>query len=140
MMATREEYVTYAQAKALKELGFDWPCRYHATKEDASKDQYWTYPLIADHIRNSECSDRSFALPTQAVACRWLREEKGVEVESVLCMTGYMASISSTKIANEQDVKVTGAFYGTYEAALSDGLDRALTLLKQKGLWITPRP
>lgn len=93
-MKTHEEYVTYQQAELLKEFGFDWPCRYRATKEDAPDGQYWNYPCL-DELSNSELGSREFAIPTQAVACRWLREvyEMDISVYYVHMNKTYWSAI-----------------------------------------------
>lgn len=126
-MNTREEYVTCDQAKALKELGFDWPCRFAATSEDAPKGLYWTYP---DDATNSCLYNRSFTIPTQAVACRWLREETGLILHVFYndANKGYGWYILNK--ANGSREGIWSYISHSYEAALSAGIDCALELLK----------
>ena len=84
----KEKYVTYETAKCLKEKGFDWYCCNHlyCRKENGKVIERWT-PFPAD--RNSDRLVNPYAeymsAPTQQMAMRWLREEKGIHPELELC-------------------------------------------------------
>lgn len=61
----KEQYVTYETAKLLKEKGFDW-----------DTDKVYERSLMA-------CRYEDYPMPTQQMACRWLREEKNIYVTAV---------------------------------------------------------
>lgn len=126
-MNTREEYVTCTQAQALKELGFDWTCRYYATKGYAHDEHYWKSPCLGD-LRNSDLKSIWFTIPTQAVACRWLREEKGLWFDlGVSASVQYTIDVFSL---DKEEYFICEGHFSSYEAAISAGIDRALKLLK----------
>jgi len=81
----KEAYVSFEVAKLLKEKGFDWKV-FHFYDEDGhlkhrEGDCYslynWNYPT-KDEYGSKYCS-----APTQQMACRWLREEKGLNVNAI---------------------------------------------------------
>lgn len=127
-MITREEYVTHAQGKALRTLMFDWPCwTTYSANGQFEKHSYHTY--------NKQFWARDWCTaPTQPVACRWLREEKGLSVDAYIQCDGYTWQI--LKCGNPKrnaryvdSFDETNPLFPTYEAALSAGIDRALELL-----------
>ena len=79
----KDEYVKFETAKLLKEKGFDEHCHMvHINNHNS---------LIGKVISNSElittheykfCKDQEncITIPTQQMACRWLREEKGIHI------------------------------------------------------------
>ena len=76
----KEAYVSYETAKLLKEKGFDWPTiEYYSS----SGSIYRFTEGIADI-----CGIMSYQRPTQQMACSWLREEKGIVIDVVLCEVG----------------------------------------------------
>jgi hypothetical protein len=63
----KEGYVKFETAKLLKEKGFDW-----------DTDKVYERSLMA-------CRYEDYPMPTQQMACKWLREEKGIHPELELC-------------------------------------------------------
>lgn len=127
-----ETFVTFEQAVALKECGFDWPCQsYYAVEPDGRPD-LWISGLGT--ISGLDLKGRDTLAPTQALAQKWLRDVKGVHVlptlESVnrpyyVC---HITQLHSVAKRITDDVK----YFPTYEAALSAGIDAALELIKAK--------
>ena len=126
-----KDYVTFEQAKALKELGYDEPCRAF----------YWT----ADgefsecdskvHTNSPNCATM-VAAPHVYDAVRWLREVKHWHVEVRINGTRYMFVVELWEMRdnggylrleqNDGHVRL----FDDYDTALSAGIDAALELLK----------
>ena len=73
----KEEFVSYTQAVALKELGFDEPCMaiYY------SKDKSFSWHHHKDHTNDEPALDSgefNISAPTYSAAFRWFREEHGL--------------------------------------------------------------
>lgn len=60
----KEAYVTFEVAKLLKEKGFDW-----------DTDKVYERNIMV-------CRYEDYPMPTQQMACRWLREEKGIHISA----------------------------------------------------------
>lgn len=81
----KEQYVTFNVAKLLKEKGFDWKVfnfydengTFLHRKGVCYELYNWNYPT-KDEYASQYCSS-----PTQQMACRWLREEKGIHIYPV---------------------------------------------------------
>ena len=122
----KEAYVSYEIAKLLKEKGFDGHCHMvHINNHNS---------LIGKVISNSEltttheykfCKDQEncITIPTQQMACRWLREEKGIHIY-LIPVTGFSYVVSIyTEQGNKRYDKIllrTGrhAYEDAVEAAL----------------------
>lgn len=73
----KEAYVTYEVAKLLKEKGFDWECCFYWCVFPNGDRVHTEYGYFANHNGNE--TDRFVSRPTQAMACRWLRE-RGIHI------------------------------------------------------------
>ena len=75
----KEAYVTFETAKLLKENGFDWDClgffKYYKSSPHAKPRLEMNISIYPSVRENSVAS-----CPTQQMACRWLREEKGIHI------------------------------------------------------------
>lgn len=131
---THEDYVSYDLAVKLKEVGFEWTCNaYYAVEPDGRAD-IWVSTLSP--VRIFDLKGRDVLAPTLAVAQKWLREVKEINVLVWDCACGYGWSIS--KAGNEQRRGTTIVEYDdsgedeasgmwlTYEAALSSGISKAI--------------
>ena len=124
---THEDYVSFKQAKDLKELGFDWECNrfYNSTlNEDING---W---LSCENFNNS---DYSISAPTLAQAQKWLREEKKIDV---IVFLSYPRGERKYHYGIHRQFPflnyVDDYHHDTYELALSAGIDKALELLKEE--------
>ena len=73
---THEDYVSYEQAQALKELGFDWECSHGYYRFFDDKEPWLN---TCGYAKNSTDGDLFYcAAPTLAQAQKWLREVKDV--------------------------------------------------------------
>lgn len=131
-----EEYVTYGQAVALKECGFDWPCNHYYTKENAADDEVW---LTTSGVANWNADDAIpfgqtiCSAPAQALVQKWLREVKGIAI-NVIAHDGGEYHFSEVFLPNfqERDYKWykhhEHPLVPTYEEALSMGISHILKL------------
>lgn len=139
MESIKETYVTFAQAQALKRLGFDWEC-----------DHYYALGVYDCHLLQvvggiaanfnqdkGECPIDCSA-PALHIAAKWLREVKKLHVcvRSVYnqngdfdCFSAFVQSLDCICfIMCDSDFKR----YKTYEAALSEGITAAIKILEGK--------
>lgn len=109
-----ESYVSFDTAKMLKEAGFKARCG--AIVEDDGRKLY---------------------RPTQALAARWLREVHRIVVDATFIPPSTYGDVWQYFIGNMDDMVWEGDFepseckYATYEAALEEGLQEAIKLIKK---------
>lgn len=80
-----EAYVSFEVAKLLKEKGFDWFTYAYYTKDDVDEKPYFGMENLCSDNWNGEVdevNDLWFSAPTQQMARRWLREEKGIHISA----------------------------------------------------------
>lgn len=127
-----EDFVTFEQAKCLEKLGFDWECNHFYPTVKPNK--LFRMPLY----HNKDDVYEAVLAPTLAQAQKWLRE-KEIEVgvygdfdgelrteKWVWLMRKFNTHLFDT-IFTEHDIS-----YDTYEEALSEGINKALELLKEE--------
>ena len=135
----KEQYVTYETAKLLKEKEFDWKCnRYYL--ERASDNE----PLLCpgsimygeDYNKRLQRDDLSvhinvssgkISAPTQQMAMRWLREEKGIHIYPIP-VTGfnYIVTVYAEQGNEAPNRILLGNRYNAYEDAVEAALEYAL--------------
>lgn len=134
---THEDYVSFEQAKALKELGFDWECQaYFEDYVDELNRHHRKFRFNAvanDMLHKDFCS-----APTLAQAAKWLREVKCIIVHVFIDDNSdepWSYEILSTKRDEDGDwvylvPQWDANFYSKEpEQALSAGIDRAIQIL-----------
>ena len=131
-----KEFITYNQALALKELGFDEPCFGYYQKSAVIGDA----TILPIQIRNkaSNFNDNEYSkmgvpfcsAPTYSQAFRWFREKNNLYGLIDYMLTPNMAKY---KILKENDlvIEVIMAF-GEYEEAESKCLDKLIEICKTK--------
>lgn len=141
MIMNEKDYVSFETALALKEAGFNYPCWYYYTKEDAPEGSVWhttseDAPVDYNRTVYARCS-----MPTLWKAQKWLREAKNIDVLVWNCACGYGWEIS--KAGDEQTRGTTLLMFDgegedensgnwlSYEAALQDGIQKALKLINK---------
>lgn len=113
------QLVTFEQAKALKEAGFDWSCQNHFS----ALGHYYETDLCGNFNDDEDTISR----PTIAHALMWLREVKWVHTDVRLTYKGnYFARV--VKIADNSSVVST--VIPTYLGAERLVLTKALETLK----------
>lgn len=134
-----EDYVTFEQAKCLKELGFDWKCNhyYHTQTKEFSPVDWFDYDssIDADDLYTSNSpkgviSYRIFA-PTLAQTQKWLREIKNIIVLATCSIDYEQGHEWYWFVDKDVHIGFPEQFYDTYEQALSAGIDKALEFLKE---------
>ena len=118
-----QEFVSYEQAVALKELGFDEDCFFIKTKDTGellyNHSDYYDFP---------EEREAEIPTPLKQQVFRWFREKYGWYIE-----LGYGLRIDfyytiykdSVSIAERND-------YSTYEEAENACIDKLISIAKQK--------
>ena len=119
-----EDFVTYEQAKILKDLGFDWECLYPYTEKKIIG--YHPSPINWNNDENAKYG--IISAPTLAQAQKWLREAKGI-----LILIQHNKNFYWTISTNESDDEVIAIYeYETYEKALLGAINKALEIIKNK--------
>jgi hypothetical protein len=121
---SKEVYVSFETAKHLKEKEFDWKV-FHFYDENGTfrhreGDCYslynWNYPT-KDEYGSHYCS-----APTQQMACRWLRKEKGIhilpEISEVKENPKYYCMIWKTSTLESFIIELFDSYEDAIEAAL----------------------
>ncbi len=112
------QLVTFEQAKALKELGFD-----------EYLDIYYDIDNCLNSCYSDEAKPRKYDAPTLELVAKWLREEKEIficphkatKVSKAVCTIYYPVN---TNIHTEYEI------FDDYDEALSWGIDKAIEILK----------
>lgn len=139
-METHNSYISLRTAKILKRLGFHWECHACYQNEELreftiSHDSHQT--LVMDYNKVVDYMDLLSA-PTLAVAQRWLREVKDIDV--------YIFPTTNNKrgCVYEWGIKTFGRAlwvegqpytnqYETYEEAQEAGIKKTLEMILEKG-------
>lgn len=136
---THEDFVTFEQAKSLKELGFDWECRAVYLFDSSYDNNGFVYGRgfwVMDYNK----TDEGYSAPTLYQAQKWLREVKKVDITITLLLS-YSEAEKLPVPARYYNPKLTIGIYEyktiaqhcTYEGALLEGIRVALELLKKSG-------
>lgn len=75
-----QEFVSYNIAQRLKSIGFDIPCQFYYTKEDASDDEVWITSTGVVKNYNNSSKDCPFLIPVCSApsyhtALEWIRNK-----------------------------------------------------------------
>ncbi len=126
-----KEFIPYAEALALKELGFDEPCI--GFFENNGKNNL----LVTDSVnfRNSDLQIEGVSSPLYQQAFRWFREKYNLDsfVKHLYKSTikvGYYFGIDQYKgVEFQMDFD---AWYNTYEEAELECLKKLIEIVKEK--------
>lgn len=143
MTMDEKDYVSFETALALKNAGFDYECEdiYHISHCADKNIELWHNRCLMDWNNTTKTSSQISA-PTLWQAQKWLREVKNMDVLVWNCACGYGWEIS--KAGDEQTRGTTILIFDeegededsgkwlSYEAALQDGIKKALRLIKNK--------
>ena len=151
-MHVHEAFVSFETALALNEIGFDWYSEYcYADRDFCSGNNPINFDTISrgdrlkwydvyfiDEEGNEE--ERGICCPSLAIAQKWFREVKNIDILLQNSACGYICEIS--KAGNKQthgtgiiqfndngDDKDSGC-WTTYEAALEGGIKMAIGYIK----------
>lgn len=136
-----EDFVTFEQAKALKELGFDWKCNHYYFMDWGELISYnpWDIfdQLYVDFNNSSYWNNGesyTFSAPTLAQVQKWLYNQFSLWIEIT-----YEVKKESFEyyIFNKTDNTKKSFFnpcvkiiYDTPTKALSEGIDKVIEILK----------
>lgn len=130
-----EDYVTFEQAKKLKELGFDWygECfyKYYYSPQLDQEPLFACYSMddiyFREDDRRSPEKAEIYLAPSLSQAAKWLRE-KGLIINITYKPVYYYGDIYN-EAKDDYEYVITENF-DTYESVLSAMIDRVLELLK----------
>jgi hypothetical protein len=131
------EFVSYTQALALKELGFDEPV-IAMYKEEFKKDLYPTKYWSKDN-RNSMWIEGVISAPTYSQAFRWFREKYKLKADIIHAKSngGYTYTIwkwnFDNSIGNWERIGVVNSWL-TYEEAELACLFALINIVKKQNL------
>jgi hypothetical protein len=135
----KNEFVTYEQALALKELGFNEECMAGYDKEDNTL--YIAYLINAGVQFNSHYYDKA---PLKQQVFRWFREKYRLnsivynddgDVEYGNISFGYEIRIilfSFDDMSNMENARIGKFFFKTYEEAENQSMNHLIEIAKQK--------
>ena len=129
-----EDFVTFEQAMKLKDLGFDWDC--HAYYDKRRQDGVIDRALKFQNYNYDNDYMNSVSAPTIYQAQKWLREVQNIHIEIKYTSNPQYEPWVGKVVVIENYPKVNTIINtdtcDTYEEALSEGIDNALGLLKEK--------
>ena len=138
-----KEFISYEQALALNELGFDEPCigwyNPQVNYKEVTTDKYWAFYLTGEW-------ENFKPAPLKQQVFRWFREKHNfwveIKVEDNVKLgeqTFYWSIFGEYKTLNEKsiircltDSDVDGKTFKTYEEAESACLDKLIEIVKNK--------
>lgn len=129
----KEQYVTFEVARLLKDKGFDWFTYTYYTKDDVDAKPYFGRESLCSDNWNGqvdEVNDLWFSAPTQQMAMRWLREEKGIHIYPIP-VTGfhYVVSAYAEEGNKKYDRIMSRSGRHAYEDVVEGALQYCLTNL-----------
>lgn len=131
-----EDFVTYEQAIALKELGFKEECFYHYdynNQDDVVPNTDISHLAISANDFKISYNELGFFneicydAPTLSQVQKWLRN-KGYSVEVTSFYQTWISSI--TKLDDFETIELNGNF-SSYEEALSEGITECFKYLEK---------
>ena len=118
----KEQYVTFEVAKLLKEKGFDWECNTYLYTINVYNYGVEPCRFQINDSKNSELASDKMTAPTQQMACRWLRKEKGIhilpEISEVKENPKYYCMIWKTSTLESFIIELFDSYEDAIEAAL----------------------
>ena len=130
-MNTHETYVSLETAKLLKQAGFDWECDkiYYCYHED--NDTWDLESNNKNHLRILEL-DYCLLAPSLAVAQKWLREVKNIQIiaSPLAGSKNWTYLITKDFWLLHEDISgiaLTPENFDTYEEALETGIQTCLS-------------
>ena len=134
-----KEFITYNQALALKELGFDEPCfMSYRGKFDLYRNGMGGYLSEMTMERNSDLDKYEInkteqywiSAPTFSQCFRWFREKYQLDSSIALVANGYGFYIHKNR--NYTNKGESYGMYITYEEAELECLKKLIEIVKQK--------
>lgn len=123
-MLTEKDYCDYETCVALKELGYKG--KGHYTYKIGCQELLFQIPILT--VRTASALGHLLAIHIYS-AQKWLREEK-----QMVLLPAYIngANIWICEICYKRERLGFGGYNQTYEEALSEGINEAVKILKEK--------
>ena len=122
-----KEFVSYEQALALKELGFDEPCFGYYDNQIKELD------IISIEVCERLCKHEThIKAPTFSQAFRWFREKHGLYTEMFVDDDKTFGFMISYFVTGSRIDKPIVRSYNTYEEAEQACLDKLIEIVKTK--------
>lgn len=122
------DYCDYELSLALKVAGFDYPCYFYYTKENAPDDCVWQTTSEEAPVDYNRRIYAGCSMPLLYQAQKWLREKKHLSVEPYANIVANF-NYNIADIESFADYKGQGIGYESYECALAAGISAALELI-----------
>jgi len=130
------EFTTYEQALALKELGFDEPCigwyNPQVNYKEVTTDKYWAFHLTGEW-------ENFKPAPTFSQGFKWFREKHGLiglpRRDPSRNYNGWWFEIFEQKIKSDNPISLDDSDYinfDTYEEAELECLKQLIKVVKEK--------
>lgn len=128
-------YVSFEVAKLLKKAGFDWEEHYPKNFCYVNDDhELFDKSVLKNYIGDD---DVIYLAPTLAVAQRWLREVKHLDIivnrNFSIYEHQYSWEYEYVIIAADGGVEAVDCYFDVYEEAQEAGIKEALELILEKG-------
>lgn len=118
-----EYYVSLEVAKLLEKAGFDWEIKTFYFNNELGE------TMLGD-AKNHNFSNQFISAPTFAVAQRWLREVKNVDV---FAYRNEPKDKFESIVSFNKKWSTTGMCINTYEEALETAIKKAFEIFLEKG-------
>lgn len=120
------EFVNPAQAKKIKDLGFDEPCMGYFTEKH---DEVF---ISLDYVKNSECVPGDFSAPLKQQVLRFFREKYGMKPQMDTYYDEWGFYIPASEY-NEIPIRESSDSWN-YEEAEESCINKLIKLVKEKSL------
>jgi hypothetical protein len=139
----RENFITYEQALALKELGFNEPCLLEEYFEDSQCVSEWAYEepfkinTELDHLTDKfnadddEHYEYSVAVPLKSQVFKWFRKNSSIN-GIVLYYGKDQWNIEILDYKGNELIQIEDNTFWSYEEAESACIDELIELIKEK--------
>lgn len=131
------DFCSYELSKRLKDCGFDEPCYFYYTKENAPDDCEWQTPSEEAPVDYNRRIYAGCSMPLLYQAQKWLREKKKIDVLVYNCACGYTWEVSKAMNGtgliefDENGDDESSGCWTSYEGSLSAGISASLELIKK---------
>jgi len=139
----RENFITYEQALALKELGFNEPCLLEEYFEDSQCVSEWAYEepfkinTELDHLTDKfnadddEHYEYSVAVPLKSQVFKWFR--KNHSINGIVSYYGKgQWNIEILDYKGNELIQIEDNTFWSYEEAESACIDKLISIIKEK--------
>lgn len=121
------EYVTLEQAIKLKELGFNYPCRFY-TEEESLGGYAWL--SIGEELNHNAICYR-YSVPNIYQVAKWLRDKMKLHVQVNYDAEQRIFTVCLFVISRSSVTLGINGVFSKYEEALFTGISKALDIINE---------